>query len=213
MDLEQNIMEQDYKKELLDILYVRSFRHDPEGNFLLSSGRKSDVYIDCKKTTLSSEAMQLIGYAFFRELMHEPVDAVGGLTLGADPIAYATALISTMNGKYLDAFIIRKEPKKHGTQQWIEGNVEPDKWVCIVEDVVTTGESTIKAIQRAREAGLHVRKVLALVDREEGGAENIENQTKVKLDALFTKSELLELHKKYSKKKPGPKPVMEKPDF
>lgn len=212
MDLEHQVMDQDYKKELLDILYARSFKYDPENGFTLTSGKKSDVYIDVKKTALSAEAMELIGFAYFRELKLEPIDAIGGMTLGADPIAYAAALVSTMNGKYLDAFVIRKEPKKHGTMQWIEGNVKPGAWVCIVEDVVTTGESTIKAIERAREAGLQVRRVLAFVDREEGGAERIKEVAKCRVDAIFTKSDLMELYKKHNPKKEEKKAV-EKPIF
>lgn len=212
VDLEHNVMDQDYKKELLEILYTRSFKYDPERGFTLTSGQKSDIYIDVKKTAMSAEAMELIGYTYFRELKLEPIDAIGGITLGADPIAYAAALVSTMNGKYLDAFVIRKEPKKHGTMQWIEGNVKPEAWVCIVEDVVTTGESTIKAVERAREAGLQVRRVLALVDREEGGAKNITEKAKVRFDAIFTKSDLMELHKKHQPKKEEKK-VIEKPVF
>lgn len=212
VDLEHNVMDQDYKKELLDILYARSFKYDPDNGFTLTSGKKSDVYIDVKKTAMSAEAMELIGFTYFRELKLEPIDAIGGMTLGADPIAYAAALVSTMNGKYLDAFVIRKEPKKHGTMQWIEGNVKEGSWVCIVEDVVTTGESTIKAVERAREAGLQVRRVLALVDREEGGAESIQQKAKVRFDAIFTKTQLMDLYKKYNPKKEEKK-VPEKPFF
>ncbi len=201
MSLDYQVMDQDYKKALLDTLYTRSFKFDVEKGFTLSSGQKSDVYIDCKKTVLSAEGMEGVGYAFFHELKLEPIDGIGGMTLGADPIAYATALISTMNGKPLDVFIIRKEPKKHGTQQWMETNLQPGAWVCIIEDVITTGASTILAVQRAREYGFQVRRVLALVDREEGGKENIQNAAKVKVDALFTKTDLMELHTKEQKLK------------
>lgn len=207
--LDSQVMDQDFKQELLDILYVRSFKYDPDNGFLLTSGKKSDVYIDVKKTSLCSEAMELIGFTFFNILKIEPVDAIGGMTLGADPIAYAAAMYCTTHGKYLDAFVIRKEPKKHGTQQWIEGNVQPGAWVVIVEDVVTTGGSTLKAIERARESGLQVRRVIALVDREEGGKENIETNAKVPFDSVFTKSELIALHKKRNQKKPE----IVKPDF
>ncbi len=201
MSLDYQVMDQDYKKALLETLYTRSFKFDPEKGFTLSSGQKSDVYIDVKKTVLSAEGMEGVGFTFFQEIKLEPIDGIGGMTLGADPIAYATALISTLNGKPLDVFIVRKEPKKHGTQQWIEGNLQPGAWVCIVEDVVTTGASTILAVQRAREYGFQVRRVLALVDREEGGKENIQNQAKVKFDALFTKTDLLELHTREQKLK------------
>jgi len=199
MAVDQQIMSENYKKDLLEILYARSFQYDPDFGFTLASGKKSDVYIDVKKTALSSEAMEMIGFAFFQELKLEPVDAVGGLTLGADPIAYATALISTINGKFLDVFIVRKEPKAHGTQRWVEGNIRPDAWGVVVEDVVTTGESTLKAIERAREAGFQVRKVIALIDREEGGAERIEQEGKVKFYSIFTKSDLLEVKERMEK--------------
>ncbi len=201
MSLDYQVMDQDYKKALLDTLYTRSFKFDAEKGFTLASGQKSDVYIDCKKTVLSAEGLEGVGFTFFQELKLEPIDGIGGLTLGADPIAYATALISTMNGKPLDVFIVRKEPKKHGTQQWIETNLQPGAWVCIVEDVVTTGASTLLAVQRAREYGFQVRRVLALVDREEGGKDRIQNEGKVKFDALFTKTDLMELHTREQKLK------------
>ncbi len=121
------------------------------------------------------------------------------MTLGADPIAYATALIATINGRALDAFIVRKEPKKHGTMKWIEGNLRPGAWVCVVDDVVTTGASVVTAIERIREAGFHVRKVLALVDREEGGRENIE-KADCKFFSIFTKTDFIEFHKKHGQK-------------
>ncbi|MBI5642327.1 MAG: orotate phosphoribosyltransferase [Deltaproteobacteria bacterium] len=211
-NLDYQVMEQDYKVNLLEILYVRSFKHDPENGFTLTSGKKSDVYIDAKKTVLSAEGMELLGFTFFHELKLAPIDGIGGMTLGADPIAYATALISTMNGKALDVFIIRKEAKKHGTMQFVETNLRPGADVCIVDDVVTTGGSTIEAIKRAREAGFNVVKVLALVDREEGGKENIEKETNCRFSSIFTKTDLLELHKKNTEKDQKPKPS-EKPVF
>lgn len=199
MPVEDQIMMQNDKEALLEILYVRSFIFDDKEGFLLSSGQRSNVYIDAKKTTLSAEGMEHIGYGFFNELKNEPIDAVGGMTLGADPIACAAALISTMNGRALDAFIVRKEPKKHGTMKWIEGNLRPGAWVCVVDDVVTTGASVVTTIERVREAGFHVRKAIALVDREEGGRENIE-KADCKFTALFTKTDFLEFHKKHGQK-------------
>jgi len=215
-DFSHQIMDEDYKKELLDILYTKSFRYD-EAGFTLTSGKKSNYYIDVKKTALSSVAMELIGYAYFIKLKLAPVDAIGGMTLGADPIAYSAALMCTLKGKYLDVFIIRKEAKGHGTQAWIEGDVKPDANVVVVEDVITTGGSTIKAVQKAKEAGFNVLRVVAFLDREEGGAENIEKETGVKVDSIFTMSDLLEVHKKKQeeeeKEKKKQQALTEKPVF
>ncbi|MBI2399788.1 MAG: orotate phosphoribosyltransferase [Deltaproteobacteria bacterium] len=188
-------MEEDYKKDLLHTLYSNSFKYSEEG-FTLSSGKKSNVYIDVKKTALSAVAMEPIGYAYFQKLKLAPIDAIGGMTLGADPIAYAAAFMCTLRGKYLDVFIVRKEPKGHGTQAAIEGKVQSGANVVIVEDVVTTGASTIKAVNRAKEAGFNVLRVIPLIDREEGGAEAIEKETGVKVDPIFTMTDLMELHKK-----------------
>ncbi|HEY5976211.1 MAG TPA: phosphoribosyltransferase family protein, partial [Geobacteraceae bacterium] len=120
------------------------------------------------------------------------VDGVGGITLGADPIATATSIAANIAGKPMHAFIIRKEPKGHGTGQWLEGrkNLPPGSRVVIVEDVVTTGGSSMKAVNRAKEEGLEVLGIVSLVDREEGGRENIEAEG-YWLKAIFTKSELV----------------------
>ncbi len=181
----------DEKRRLLEILYERSFRFDPECGFTLASGEKSDLYVDCKKTVLSAEGMELTGKALFEKIKGKEVDAIGGLTLGADPLAYACAMISNQAGSPLDVFIVRKEPKKHGTQRWVEGTVKEGARVVVVDDVVTTGGSTIKAIERARETGFEVLLVLALVDREEGGRENVERLCP--FDSIFTRSDLLSL--------------------
>jgi orotate phosphoribosyltransferase len=199
MAVDQQIMEQDYKRDLLEVLYTRSFMYDPDKKFKLASGVESDVYIDAKKTALNSMGMELVGFAIFQELKNDPVDAVGGLTLGADAVAYSTALIGTMRNKMLDAFVVRKEPKSHGTQKWIEGDLRKDAWAIVIEDVVTTGSSAITAVERLREAGVTVNKVIALIDREEGGRENIEKKTNCKFVSIFTKSDLLEFHDKVKK--------------
>lgn len=193
--VDQQIMQQSYKQNLLEALYVRSFMYDPDESFTLSSGEKSDVYIDAKRTVYSSIGMELVGYAFYQELQNAPIDALGGLTLGADGISMAAALICNMHNKLLDVFVIRKEAKKHGTRKWIEGGVKKGSDVLIVDDVVTTGASTILAIERAREEGLNVQKAMALIDREEGGAENITEKTGVRFSAILTKTELLDLHR------------------
>ncbi len=182
------------REKLLEILCRRSFRYDPREGFLLSSGRRSDVYIDVKKTVLSYEGIVPTGRTLFERIRDEDVDGIGGLTLGADPLAYSAALISNLEGRPLDVFVVRKEPKKHGTQRWIEGSLKEGSRVVVVDDVVTTGASTIKAIERAREAGFVVEKALVLVDREEGGRENIERYCR--FESIFTKKELIEVYKK-----------------
>ncbi|SNB45590.1 orotate phosphoribosyltransferase [Geobacter sp. DSM 9736] len=159
----------------------------------LASGRESDFYFDGKQTTLHPEGSYLTGKLFFEAVKDvEGLEGVGGLTLGADPIATATSLVSFLEGKPVPAFIIRKEPKGHGTGAWLEGrkNFKPGSRVVIVEDVVTTGGSSMKAIKRAEEEGLKVLGVVTLVDREEGGRENIE-QEGYWLKAIFTKSDVL----------------------
>jgi len=159
----------------------------------LASGRESDFYFDGKQTTLHAEGGFLVGKLFFQAIKDlEDVEAVGGITLGADPIATATSIAAYLEGKRIHAFIIRKEPKGHGTGQWLEGrkNLPPGTRVVIVEDVVTTGGSSLKAVERAKEEGLNVLGLVTLVDREEGGRENIE-AAGYWLRTIFTKSELV----------------------
>jgi orotate phosphoribosyltransferase len=155
----------------------------------LASGLKSNFYIDCKQTVLTAEGHFLVGsllLGLIRERAPE-VQAIGGLTMGADPLASAVSTLSYVAGPPLAAFYVRKEPKGHGTGQWIEGikSLRPGLPVAIVEDVVTTGGSAMKAIARAREFGLEVRLILGLVDREEGGRENLEREAP--LVTLFRK--------------------------
>ena len=159
----------------------------------LASGRESDFYFDGKQTTLNPEGGYLTGKLFFEAIKDVAgIEGVGGLTLGADPIATATSVVSYLEGMPIPAFIIRKEPKGHGTGAWLEGrkNLQPGAKVVIVEDVVTTGGSSMKAVRRAEDEGLEVLGIVTLVDREEGGREHIENEG-YWLKAIFTKSELL----------------------
>ena len=169
----------------------KSLKVAPEPIFKLASGTISDTYIDCKKTTLTAKGSYLIGNIFFDRISHLNVDAIGGLTLGADPIALAVAQISYSKNHPINAFIVRKDPKEHGLKQAIEGDVKQGDNVIIVDDVITTGSSTIKAIQRAREFGLNIIKVIVLVDRQEGGKANILDQN-VDLEAITTKQDLLD---------------------
>ncbi|TSK08847.1 MAG: orotate phosphoribosyltransferase [Geobacter sp.] len=174
------------KKIIIELSYEKR-------NVTLASGRQSDFYFDGKQTTLHPEGGYLTGKLFFDAIKDvEGVEGVGGLTLGADPIATSTSVVSFLEGKPVPAFIIRKEPKGHGTGAWLEGrkNLKPGSKVVIVEDVVTSGGSSIKAIKRAEEEGLKVLGVVTLVDREEGGRENIEAEG-YWLKSIFTKAEIL----------------------
>ncbi len=163
---------------LTTLLATRSAKR---GDFVLASGRRSSLYVDCRLTTMSPEGQLLIGRAGLAALRATgwPVDSVGGLTLGADPIAYAIAHASALadeagTGTMVRAFTVRKEAKVHGTGKLIEGPFHPTDRVVVVEDVITTGGSALKAVEAIRAAGATVLGVLALVDREEGGREALE---------------------------------------
>ncbi len=179
------------KSELKEIICELSYE---EREVTLASGRKSNFYFDGKQTTLHARGGLLVGQAFWDEVQkfEGPIDGVGGLTLGADPIATATSIAAQLDGSHVHAFIIRKEPKGHGTGQWLEGrkNLPEGSRVVIVEDVTTTGGSSMKAVERAEEEGLIVLGIVTLVDREEGAREAIEGAGQV-LRTVFTKSEVV----------------------
>jgi len=181
------------KKQLIQLIYEKAFKYSEEPVFKLVSGRMSNYYFNCKAVTLHPEGMYLIGNIIFDMIQGAQVKGIGGLTLGADPIADAVAYTSYLKKKPLEAFVVRKTAKSHGTMQWIEGNIKEGDRVVIVDDVITTGKSTIEAINRAREAGLHIVKVIALVDRQEGGKENIE-ALGYKVGAVVTREEVMELY-------------------
>lgn len=175
---------------LKEMLCRKSLRF---GDFTLASGAKSDVYVDGKLTTCSPEAMPLIGRAFLRKIraLGWRPEAVGGLTLGADPIAYAIARESLDEGPVVGAFIIRKEAKKHGTERFIEGLEQTEgRQVVIVEDVCTKGGSTAQAIEKAVAAGMKVIGAICLVDREMGGAALLRQNFGLDLASLFKLSDL-----------------------
>jgi len=161
------------KKELIALLCQKSFKYTPEPSFKLVSGRVSRFYVNCKPTILNPRGMYLVGHLMFDAIVDLRPDGVGGLTFGADPIAMATAFASELKGSPISAFSIRKTKKDHGIAQWIEGDLSPGARVVVIDDVATTGGSTIKAIERARENGLEVVRALVLVDRQEGGLDNI----------------------------------------
>src|SRR5438876_11554518 len=179
------------RQELLSLLATESFRL---GEFKLSSGGASDYYLDCRTTTLDARGAQLTGQVFLDEIRAQGwnVQAIGGLTLGADPIVVAVAVTSgTMHG-----FLVRKAEKQHGTGQRIEGFREKGARVVIVDDVCTTGTSTVQAIVAAREFGFEIVGVMCLVDREEaGGRPNVEKAAApAPFVAVFTASEVRREH-------------------
>ncbi|MEJ2475703.1 MAG: orotate phosphoribosyltransferase [Desulfobacterales bacterium] len=184
-------MTQQERQELIQIIRELSYE---EREVTLASGRKSNFYFDGKQTTLHAKGGLLVGKAFWEitKTFEGPIDGVGGLTMGADPIATATSIAAYLDGAQVHAFIIRKEPKGHGTGQWLEGrkNLPPGSRVVIVEDVTTTGGSSMKAVERAREEGLEVLGIVTLVDREEGARANIEGAGQV-FKAVFTRSEVV----------------------
>ncbi len=182
------------RDRLLALLRELAFQ---ERQVTLSSGLVSNFYIDCKQVSLDAEGATLVGALFVDAIrkLAPTARGVGGLTLGADPLATATSMVSwqqaTAAAPPLAAFIVRKEPKGHGTGAWIESSkrLAPGSPVVILEDVVTTGASTLRAIERAREGGLVVLHALALVDRLEGGREAVEAQAP--LTSLFTRKDFL----------------------
>ena len=178
------------RERLGKIILERSFKYSDDPPFTLASGRRSNFYFNCKPTTLDPEGMNLIGEVVFEMLKDAPVTAAGGLTLGADPIANALAVISFQRGKPIKSFIVRKDIKDHGTKSRIEGTVRAGERVVILDDVITTGGSTLTAIEAARAAGLNVMRVIALIDREEGGRENIEKEIG-DVRAVLTRTEVM----------------------
>jgi orotate phosphoribosyltransferase len=175
---------------LLGMLAERAYQYRPEQPFTLSSGALSDYYLDARVVTWDPEAKPLIGALVF-DAIGGRADAAGGLTLGADPIAGAVAYYSQTVGAPIRAFTVRKQAKAHGMARAIEGSIRPGDRVAIVDDVVTTGTSTLDAIDRCRQAGHAITVVVILVDREEGGLDRIRDAVPgVPCSALFTRAEL-----------------------
>jgi orotate phosphoribosyltransferase len=185
------------REELRSLLLTKSVK---TGDFTLASGARSSLYVDCRVTTLDSRGAVLVG-----QLMHEllrreeqergvKVNALGGLTLGADPISLSTAMRSSLAGDAtpLRCFVVRKEAKGHGRGKRIEGNFASGDSVVVVDDVITTGDSTLKAIAAVEEEGAKVAFVLVLVDRDEGGRANIESKG-YPVAALFRRKELVDV--------------------
>lgn len=177
------------RERLLSLLRRLSYE---KRRVVLSSGKESDFYIDCKRTALTAEGHYLIGRLLLEQIRRlcPQANGVGGLTLGADPLASAVSLSSFLAGAPISAFIVRKEPKGHGTGQWLErpADLGAGSIVAIVEDVVTTGASTLKAIERTQAEGLVVGGVFSLVDRLEGGRQAVEASGH-KLVSLFDRAD------------------------
>ena len=146
------------------------------GDFTLASGKQAKYYLDGKQITLHSEGLRLVSAGLLALMDGVDATAIGGMSIGADPIVGGMLALAAGQGRELDGFLVRKEAKGHGTQKYIEGPVTPGQKVVIVEDVVTTGGSSIQAADRAKEFGLEVVMVLAIIDRMEGGRQNFEQQ-------------------------------------
>ncbi|MGD8367326.1 MAG: orotate phosphoribosyltransferase [Desulfobacterales bacterium] len=183
------------KPELIALLCRKSFQYSDEPVFKLVSGRMSSFYVNCKPTTLSPRGMYLVGHLVYEAIAGAGVTGVGGMTFGADPIAIAAAFTSELKGRPIHAFSIRKEKKDHGIARWIEGDLPVGAPVAIIDDVATTGGSTIQAIERAQQERLEVVKAVILVDRQEGGVENIRKHVK-DVSVIVTRDELVAEWKK-----------------
>ena len=171
---------------LLELFYKRAYQ---SGDFLLSSGQRSSYYINGKQVTLLAEGALAIG-RLLHAMLPEATDAVAGLTLGADPIVTAVSVVSAYENCPLPALIIRKEPKGHGTKAYIEGSsLASGAKVVVLEDVVTTGKSALLAVERLQAAGYIVEQIIALVDREQGGAELYRSKG-LTFNALFSITEI-----------------------
>jgi len=162
------------REKLVTLLRTRSLQ---TGDFVLASGRRSHYYIDCRRTTMHAEGLDVVGRLGLAALRERGwnADAVGGMTLGADPVAYAVALASIAAPPPVDAFTVRKVPKGHGAARRVEGCLWSGARVVVVEDVITTGGSALEAVRAVRDEGAEVLGVLAVVDRDEGGRAALES--------------------------------------
>ena len=173
------------KEELLELLKKYAYK---KGEFKLSSGKTSEHYVNCKPVTLTGRGLTLTSLLM---LEHIETRVVGGLTLGADPLVSGVAVVSALDKTVINGLIVRKEPKGHGTGAWIEGPEFPKGTrVTVLEDVVTTGGSAIKAAEKLRDAGYVVERVVAIIDRQEGGADAMK-EAGLELKSIFTLEEML----------------------
>ena len=170
------------KDELLELLKKYAYK---KGEYKLSSGKESEHYVNCKPVILSGRGLTLASLLLLKEVN---TNVVGGLTLGADPLVSGVSLVSALDGRLVNALIVRKEAKGHGTQAWIEGPLPPEGTrVTVLEDVITTGGSSIKAVEKLRDAGYVVDRVVAIVDRQEDGEADIAmKEAGLELRSLFS---------------------------
>jgi len=176
---------------LIELFRQTSFKSSPTPVFKLAAGGLSRWYVDCKMALSYPEARQLVGERIVEKLGSAPADAVGGLALGAWPIALAVSDAAwRLSGRTIRTFVVRKEPKDHGTGKFIEGDVKAGDRTIIVDDVVTTGMSTITAVERCRAAGLEVARIFAIVDRQESGGRESLEKLGVPFEVLFTLADL-----------------------
>ena len=170
------------KEELLELLKKDAYK---KGEYKLSSGKASEHYVNCKPVILSGRGLTLASLLLLKEVN---TNVVGGLTLGADPLVSGVSLVSALDGRLVNALIVRKEAKGHGTQAWIEGLLPPEgTHVTVLEDVITTGGSSIKAVEKLRDAGYVVDRVVAIVDRQEDGEADIAmKEAGLELCSLFS---------------------------
>ncbi|MBC7333543.1 MAG: orotate phosphoribosyltransferase [Actinobacteria bacterium] len=161
------------KDKLLSLIKKNALRF---GDFVLASGARSNYYIDARMITLDAEGSYLVAKLILKMLENVEVDSIGGLSIGADPIVSAVSTLSFIEGKPLRGFIVRKEPKKHGTQKWIEGPLRNGDKVAIVDDVVTTGGSILKAIEKVKEYDCKIVKIISIVDRNSGLENKLKDQ-------------------------------------
>ena len=175
------------KDELLELIKKYAYK---KGEYTLSSGKKSEHYVNCKPVTLSGRGLTLASLLMLKEV---DTSYVAGLTLGADPLVSGVALVSALDSRMINALIVRKEAKGHGTQAWIEGLLPPEKTkVTVLEDVITTGGSAIKAVNKLRDAGYVVDNIVAIVDRQEDGeADKLMKENNIKLTSIYTLEDIV----------------------
>ena len=175
------------KEELLELLKKNAYK---KGEYTLSSGKKSEHYVNCKPVTLSGRGLTLASLSM---LMHVDTDYVAGLTLGADPLVSGVALVSALDNRLVNGLIVRKEPKGHGTQAWIEGPMPKEGTkITVLEDVITTGGSAIKAVEKLRDAGYVVDRIVSIIDRQEDAeADAAMKEADLELISLYKLEELL----------------------